>query len=184
MGLQTPWEESTPKARLFRAIAKDTVEVCFLSAQPIKVQVLIELTDLRKKIVQSFRSITLISSATLHEGPTDKEEVAAGSERERDLYFDGDLQVSNSVFQNLIAEGGAGGQGTKGGYGAIIRINQKLEKVEAGVVSLPGFQAPHAQSSRGEGGKGGNPGKTYNPRLQLQEPRKYRPLQRISWISR
>ena len=50
-------------------------------------QVLIELTDLRKKIVQSFRSITLISSATLHEGPTDKEEVAAGSEREAGSLF-------------------------------------------------------------------------------------------------
>ena len=88
MGLQTPWEESTPKARLFRAIAKDTVEVCFLSAQPIKVQVLIELTDLRKKIVQLFRSITLISSATLHEGLTDKEEEeAADSEREAESLF-------------------------------------------------------------------------------------------------
>ena len=50
-------------------------------------QVLIELTALRKKIVQLFRSITLISSATSHEGLTDKEEEEADSEREAGSLF-------------------------------------------------------------------------------------------------
>ena len=82
--------------------------------------------------------------------------------------FDGDLQVSNSVFQNLIAEGGAGGKGAKGGFGGNYPNKPKAGESggRGGIPSwLPPTSVAHPRLAGrvAEGGKGGNPGETYNP---------------------